>query len=357
MPDIAERSTRKLLVKTTAYTLLILNIFLFLTIMAIGLFVYSKASTFITTADTSVSQLYSLYKENWDKPVTQTNNHKNVLVLGVDSLENRGDVPPLTDTMMLVSIDLETAHIKMLPLPRDLWDDAYQTKINALLAYGYDKNSDQPEIFPQEVIAQLTNVDIHHTLVVNLNSLAELIDLLGGVEVDIPIGFIDHNFPRSDVDITTETDPEKLYQTVSFEKGKEVMSGERALQYIRSRKSEDDQGTDLARSERQQQVVLAIIAKVQSRQVLSDPTIMGKLFKFYKQKLSKYFPLEELIPTAKKLLPERHNLTLTPVSISVYPDQEDGVIWHPPVWQYNNLWVYEIRDLETFQKEVTNKLD
>ena len=52
-------------------------------------------------------------------------------------------------------------------------------------------------------------------------------------------------------------------ETVVFTEGEETMTGEQALKYMRSRKSGSDQGTDLARGQRQQQVLEALVKRFQ----------------------------------------------------------------------------------------------
>jgi len=70
--------------------------------------------------------------------------------------------------------------------------------------------------------------------------------------------------------------------TIRFEKGKQLMDGGRALQYIRSRKSTNpDEGNDLARSRRQMQVVEAVLAKASSLDLLKKPSFLGQLYRFY----------------------------------------------------------------------------
>ena len=56
------------------------------------------------------------------------------------------------------------------------------------------------------------------------------------------------------------------------------MDGETALKYARSRNAEGDEGTDLARSERQQQIVREVFAKITSPTVFTSPMRMNRLY-------------------------------------------------------------------------------
>ncbi|MBD3250812.1 MAG: hypothetical protein GF381_04585 [Candidatus Pacebacteria bacterium] len=285
----------------------------------------------------------------------------NFLLLGVDSLESRPGSPALTDTIMLFSLDLETDQILSLPLPRDLWTEAYQTKINALYVYGQEKYPDRPEKFSEEVIEQMTGVPIDYTLVVSLDQLAGLIDLVGGIKVEVKQGFSDDQFPRPDVDVTQVTNPQLLYQTITFEAGEQLMSGERSLQYIRSRKSTDKQeGNDLARGERQQQVIQALANRLTDPWLYwRQPETAGQLFRFYLDNFEHQLPLGDLLNLGEQLLPDIKQLTYSSSILSVYPDDELGAITHPPVKtnRYQGQWVYEPTDPTLFKDQVLRSLE
>jgi anionic cell wall polymer biosynthesis LytR-Cps2A-Psr (LCP) family protein len=286
-----------------------------------------------------------------------TGAHKNVLILGVDTLAGRGDVPPLTDTMMLASLDFNSATVRTLPLPRDLWSDTYQTKINALYWYGQENNPDQPEAFTTQVVQEMTGVPIHHTVVVSLEQVAQVIDMLGGITVDVQQPFSDSEFPRPGVDVTTEKDPQILYMTINFEAGAQKLSGERALQYIRSRHSQGEEGDDTARSRRQQQVIQAMVAQLLSPQTLTNPRLLGKLYAFYTQNFEKQLALTEILASVRALAAIEEQPAIESAQLGIYPEDPTGSITHPPVSsKYQNQWVYIVREPGLFQTEVQTDL-
>lgn len=363
MPDLPENSPsqpslsiRKIFLKTTLLSLVFVALLFAITLLVLGVIVNSKLTVFSRNAKVSKAELWQTFKTGWRLKPIQTDGKKNILILGVDSLQNRGDVPPLSDTIVIASIDLSTGNITTLPLPRDLWSETYRTKINALYAYGIDRNPNDPTDFPQETLSNLTGLDLHHTIILSLDELASLIDIIGEIEVEVSEGFVDTQFPRSNVNINIETDPEVLFETVTFEKGTQLMSGERALKYIRSRKSQGDEGTDLARSARQQQVIQAIVQKLLQTQTLTDPRLLAKLYLWYQDNFDQYLSREELVATGKALTPNRKYIEFESVNLSIYPESLNGIIFHPPVWQYNGQWVYEVRDLDKFREEINNQL-
>lgn len=347
----------KLFIKVNLLSLLFASLMLLITAIGISAWGYTKFKKFSQTAGINFSELKTAFTTGWQQQPLTTNGYKNFLLLGVDSLSGRGDVPPLTDTMMLVSLNLDTGKINTLPFPRDLWSEKYKTKINALYYYGFDRYPDNPARFVEETLEELTAVNIHHTVVLSLDKLEELIDLVGGVNLDIPLGFVDEKFPRPGVDVTIERDPKILYQTISFEPGQQTLTGEKALQYIRSRHSEGDEGTDLARGERQQLVVKALFSQLmEPKQYLENPALAGQLYKFYEQNFAEVLPLTELIATGKKLAPIKAEITIAGHQLSTTKDDpKTGVLANPkPSYLYQNQWVYVITDEELFKQEISN---
>jgi anionic cell wall polymer biosynthesis LytR-Cps2A-Psr (LCP) family protein len=341
--------------KAGLLSLFITLVMLLITGLILGLWGYGKFRQFLSAAEVSQTKFINQVKAGWRSEPTQTEGFKNLLVLGTDSAQERGDVPPLTDTMMLVSINLSSGEINTLPLPRDLWNEDYQTKINALYAYGAEHNPDKPEQFPATVITQMTGVPIHHTLILSFTQLKELVDLVGGVEVNIENGFTDTQYPREGIDVTTERDPAVLYETITFESGQQTLTGARVLQYIRSRHSEDDQGHDLLRGARQQQVIAAVVAKLTNPVTLiRDPRLAGKLYLYYEQNFSQYLPVTELISTVKALLPHRDTLAFQSHQLTdIDDDPDNGVLENPPQsWRYQNQWVYLVNDEAKFKSVI-----
>jgi LCP family protein required for cell wall assembly len=361
-----QSSTVNLILKAIGVTFLFLLLFTVVSLVGVGFWAKKEAQLFTQAAGVSVPDLVTQLHSGWQSTPTVTNNKKVILVLGLDSLETRGDQLPLTDTMMLISIDTTNLEVRTLPLPRDLYHDGYQTKINALYTYGLERDPTNPAALSTQAVQDMTGLTIHHTVVVTLDQLASLIDLLDGIVVNVPEAFTDSEFPRPDVDVTTVHDPQLLYQTVSFEVGEQSMNGERALQYIRSRHATGDTGTDNSRGERQQLVIQGIVAKILSKYVLLNPTRLGQLYAFYQHNFAQYISLSELMGTARVIYEQHSSETelkeLSPKflgqHLSLYPDDPQGVIEHPPVQKnkYQNQWVYIVKNPEAFALEVQSKL-
>ncbi len=366
----------QILIKATGLAMVFLAVLLIITGIVLGVVFLQKFNQFIDSAEISRPELMQSIQAGWKTQPLADNNHKNILILGVDTLATRGNAPPLTDSMILSSINLQTGQISTLPLPRDLWSDAYQTKINALYYYGLEKYPGQPEKFPQEVVAELTGLPIHHVLVLSMDQVAELIDLVDGIQVAVPVAFIDEKFPRTDVDVTLVTDPELLYETLEFQAGESIMDGATALKYMRSRQGNNDQNSDQARSHRQQLVIQALMAKLSQRQLLTNPQLMGQLYRYYLDNFGQYLSVEELVAIAKWLWPVRSQIALSQAELAIDEQsmlnpitipptgfnlaeadaKPQAVIFHPPLHLYQNQWVYVFTSQTDFHQEVVNKL-
>ncbi len=329
-----------------------------LTIIGIGIVISRLALQFTTsfeqTAGTTIEALLEEARTGWEETsVTATDDgrYKHILLLGTDTTPARTDRPPLTDTMIILAVDLETGTIRTLSLPRDLYNEAYQTRINALYSYGQEQTPEDPTKFPTSVIQDMTGVEIHHTVVLSLRTVGQLVDQVDGITIDVQEGFSDPNFPNFGPE--SEENP---YRTVTFEAGLQRMDGPRVLDYIRSRKAAGEQGTDEARSERQRVVIEQLVARLMQPTLWLDPIMAGSLYQLYVESFQEYISIPELVATGRVLLPVRQQLHFESHGLSIYPDDPDGVIEHPPQQAYDGQWVYIIRDQAAFETYVDRQL-
>lgn len=345
------------------YVLVLLKIFtciyVFSWFFVIGFLGYSAYAgtqyiqSFFTFANTTPSAFVQDIQKGIQTQPQMVDGRKNFLVLGVDTLEGRPDETILTDTMMLVSLNLKNGNISSLSIPRDLWVDTYKTKINSFYQYGRTKYPEEPERFTKEVIEELFGVSVHHTIVVELSDLAYIIDTLGGIDVNIEHSFEDRMFPKEGVDVLKVKDPSLLYETVAFTKGIEHMNGKRALQFVRSRHSQDiTEGTDEARVKRQQIVISSIMKTMMSPSVFFDTEKMGLLYRWYTEKYGNVLSISELVSTMMYAYPNVKTVSYEPTSLSIRENGKPGVIYHPTRLVFGQ-WVY--MPIDGTWKEVKNE--
>ncbi len=346
-----------LFAKATGLAIGIALVMLIISGLIVGVYFYQKASQFSQYAGVSMSELKQLVRTSLSQKPTTIDGRKTLLLLGTDAVANRGNAPVLTDAIELVTINTITGNISLLSLPRDLWNDTYQTKINALLHYGIDRYPNNPAQFPTEIISKMTGVPIQHTMVIHLQNVADIITILGGVQITITHPFTDDQYPRDDVDISKVKDPALLYKTVQFEAGPQVLSAEQALEYMRSRHSEGDEGTDVSRAERQQELFGAVMAQLTSQETMLDVEKMGTLFAYYKKTFASSLSMEELGSIAVALAPHKDTLSLSRTSPSISTPEEEGVIYHPLPNRVQPQWIYAVTDRVAFQQFAQHSLD
>lgn len=161
----------------------------------------------------------------------------NILIVGCDEIENHGRA----DTIAFLSVSPKTKDALILSVPRDLRVDIPgrgMDKINHAFAFGGEE-------LLIKTVSLFLDLPVHFYAVADFNGFVEIIDELGGVEVNVEkeMHYVDK---AGGVDIN-------LYP------GKQLLDGEKALQYIRFR---HDKLGDLGRIERQQKLALSLLKKV-----------------------------------------------------------------------------------------------
>ncbi len=174
-----------------------------------------------------------------------------LLVIGTDGgrAPGRGDANR-SDSLLLVHLDPETHRISYLSIPRDLRVEipGYGTsKINAASQIG------GPALTIATVKA-LIGLPIDHVVVVDFDGFRELIDAIGGIEVNVPKRILSNKF-----DCPYKPTRCAEWEGWRFEKGPQHMNGQRALVYSRIRTNQlDPSDTDITRGNRQQIVADAV---------------------------------------------------------------------------------------------------
>jgi LCP family protein required for cell wall assembly len=135
----------------------------------------------------------------------------------------------------------------------------------------------------EEVVGQ----KIQYGIVIDFSAFKDIIDALGGIQVDVERSFTDRLYPIAGRENDgCDGDPAFAcrYQTVVFNTGLQKMDGATALIFVRSRHAEGTEGTDTAREARQQKVIEAIKNKIISQKVFLSPrvdvAILGILRKY-----------------------------------------------------------------------------
>lgn len=224
-------------------------------ILAVGLWVgitAYKAIKKVTALSSGNNSLLSLFTGNQGNLRGQNEGRTNILLMGIGGANHPG--ANLSDTMQVVSINWQTNQIAMISIPRDLWvkipDDGY-SKIN-------EANSSGGGELASTVVSQVLGIPIHYFVTLDFSGFTEIVDTLGGIDVNVPKAIYDRNYPAYDNGPVT---------TFSISAGPHHMDGALALKYVRSREST----SDFDRSKRQQLVMEAIKTKIMTAGTLANP--------------------------------------------------------------------------------------
>jgi polyisoprenyl-teichoic acid--peptidoglycan teichoic acid transferase len=186
-----------------------------------------------------------------DSPLT-------ILLLGADQ---RPEIETVrADALVLVHLDRKQGKVSMLSLPRDLWVEipGYgYNRINAAYPIG-DQNLGPGggAALTKATVTNLVGLPVDYFVMVNFQGFEELINQIGGVEIDVPKAIDDPAYPTEDFGT----------KRVTFRAGKQRLNGERALIYARTRHGDSDFG----RNQRQQQVLLAVFEQIRRQGLLQQ---------------------------------------------------------------------------------------
>jgi len=192
-----------------------------------------------------------------------TSDRVNILVMGYGGGGHQGAY--LTDSMVVMSLMPQNHHTTLISVPRDLWiqyppNSGKYWKINAVYPIASNNNADP--VAGGDAAAQkvslVTGLDVKYWMTINFTGFRDFINAIGGVDVAVPDAFT-ANYPAND-DPTINASWKKVH----FAKGLQHMNGETTIEYARARYVIDNpaEGTDFARSARQQLIMKAALSKL-----------------------------------------------------------------------------------------------
>lgn len=182
----------------------------------------------------------------------------------------------LTDSIMLVSIQPQPSgppQIAEISIPRDWYvpitlggGKLDYGRINQAYADGMNGQGPVPQAqrtaggsVANPTMTNLLGVNIDHFAGIDFAAFKAAVDSVGGVDVNVPTAFTDTQYPHGECD-----QGDCAYMTLHFNTGRQHMDGATALEYARSRHGDNGEGSDFARSRRQQLIVGALKQKAAS---------------------------------------------------------------------------------------------
>ncbi|EJQ53188.1 transcriptional regulator lytR [Bacillus cereus BAG5X1-1] len=156
-----------------------------------------------------------------------------ILMMGVDQRENETG---RSDSLILFTLNPKQKSMKMTSIPRDSYTEIVgkgkKDKINHAYAFGGINMA-------VKTVENFLNIPVDHYIEVNMAGFKDIVDAVGGVDVNNDLDF--------------------QYENIHFEKGNIHLDGNKALHYSRMRY--DDPRGDFGRQMRQRQVIQAVIKK------------------------------------------------------------------------------------------------
>lgn len=232
-----KKHSKKILFETALSFALLLSVFL----GTISGYYGSKVLTFLDTISENTAA---------DEPETLENTQQlkslepfSVLILGTD-VEEDGIVR--SDTIIVTTVNPATESMKMVSIPRDTLvtlPGGVDEKINAAFATG-------GALLAREMVSEYLDIPIDFYASMNFDGLVELVDAVGGVPVNPDFAFTEG--------------------AESIDEGYQILDGDAALAYARMRK-QDPRG-DFGRQDRQKEVVVSILNKLNSAMSIPNMT-------------------------------------------------------------------------------------
>ncbi len=197
----------------------------------------------------------------------------NVVFLGVGGEGHAGG--DLTDSIILFSYAHSTRQVTLIPIPRDLWVKSLQAKINSAYHYGNERREGGGRDLVKSAVAEVTGQSVQYSVVLDFAGFEKMIDSVGGVDLTIDTTFTDNKYPIPGKE--TALPESDRYEILTFVAGPTHLDGATALKFARSRHAEGEEGTDFARSARQEKVILALKTKLLSTQTLLSLSTLQNL--------------------------------------------------------------------------------
>ena len=249
-------------------------------------FSFWKSLSLLTKFKLGVNERVPLKGEDQDRI--------NFVLLGMGGPNHDG--ANLTDTIIVGSFKPSTKRLVLMSLPRDLsvpiagygW-----RKINSANALAEAKEPGSGGQATADLIGEILEIPIHYYFRVDFAGFVKIIDDLGGIEVEVDNTLDDYSYP-----IMGEEDNPDYYsrfEHLHIDAGQQTMDGELALKYARSRHGLGAEGSDFARSKRQQKILMAIKEKLFDANNLFKPKLIMNIISDAENHVSTNLTPEELV--------------------------------------------------------------
>ena len=228
------RRRRKVQVFRLVFVLVVLSL-IGVAILFVGYSVYSAGSRVYN----EFADMYQGYTDRKTASVgtadPKFDGYTNILILGVDDSERQE-----ADTILVLSFANDTGKSRIISIPRDTWISMHGNsgRIGTIYSWGGANRM-------VKEVSRLLGVSIHQYIIIDMATFAELIDVLGGLDI----------YVEEDMDY----DDAAAGLSIHIEQGYQHLSGEEIQKYLRYR---GEKLGDVGRVQRHQKFIKALYAKV-----------------------------------------------------------------------------------------------
>lgn len=319
-----------------------------------GVIILILVGIFRTQITGLLTILYGVTVDRAINLVSPRKEYFNIAIFGIAGGSHDG--PDLTDTIILANVNLKQNKVHMFSIPRDLWVDTEKDKINSIYAKAQENNDGISAL--KDAMFTITNQKIDYVVVLDFEGFTKLVDHLGGITVDVAKSFQDPEYPITGKEEDPCGKPEEelealatlssqleafpcRYKTISFTQGATEMDGQTALEFVRSRHGTGGEGSDFARSRRQQLVIQAIKDKAFSLGIILNPVKLIGMYNILKENINTDIEVEKVddfIKLAQKLQKGQINNYVIDEGNST--EERFGLLVNPPITEeYRYKWV------------------
>lgn len=275
-----------------------------------------------------ISNIHSLASAQ--ESLQQENGRTNILLLGI-----RGKNDPngglLADSIHIVSIHHKKEEVALISVPRDLLvkeDSGEQYKLNAANTKGENYQVLSGLRHTQKIMSDITDMEIHYGATINFEGFKEIIDILGGITVNVGQDFYDPNYEGG----------------INVSKGPTYMDSEKAHRYVWARMTTDD----FDRSRRQREVINAVKTKAQEQGLLRDPQFLMRTLNTLEDDLKTTMPVKDMRAAMKEL----STIDLQNIEEVAYTVDPEGPFTDTISDQFGYIIVPRENDWTLFQEDI-----
>lgn len=314
-------------------------------------------------------------------------NRVNILLLGIGGGTHDG--ANLTDTIMVASYNLKTSQVYLISIPRDLWLPPLKAKANAVYEIGLEQNNGLG--LAKTVMGNILGIPIQYALRIDFRGFVQAVDDISGIDISVDQTFDDYNYPidgkendlcgytEKEIDFSVDQakqlniDPGKQkvfiapdgtiatdsaredmgpkyfscrYEHLHFDSGLTHMDGTTALKYVRSRHGTNGEGSDFARSKRQEKVIAAVRAKMLSIATLTNPGKISELINTFGRSIDTDIAVKDIpeFYNLFKKIDKTHTLVLDDSKKTDLSNGRTSLLISPPANQYGGAYVLTSQD-------------